>query len=274
MIREFHRYVRVGGLKVRYLDQGDGIPVVLLHGIGHSLRVWGRAMPALAAAGYRAIAIDTPGFGYSQQPAAVWSQDDLVTFLDQFMDTFYLSHASVAGHSLGGAFAAIYALRRPERVGKLILAAPAVGPDVNPALRILTLQVAGGLLRPVALRQVFALMATEWDEAVLEEELRDAQRWMSDPAARVYFWELLRSALRLRGVRPEHLILARLPELRSPVMVAWGRRDQVLPFSNVEKIKRMLPDARYEIYEKAGHMITYEESERFNATMIDFLQRG
>jgi pimeloyl-ACP methyl ester carboxylesterase len=259
---------------VRYLDAGEGDPVLLLHGIGHSIRAWGRTMPALAKAGFRALAIDTPGFGFSEQPPSLWAEDDLVAFLDEFLDTFYLKQASVAGHSLGGAFAAVYALHRPERVKKLVLAAASVGPDVTPALRLLTLQIAQPLLRPVALRQVFSLLAGSWDEKVLEQELKDATRWLSDPAARVYFWNVLRMGLRVRGVKPDYLLLKRLRELRMPALVAWGAKDQILPISNVEKIRAVLPDARYELYPDAGHMITYEEPERFNSALIDFLKHA
>ena len=259
---------------MRYLDAGDGDPILLLHGVGHSIRAWGRAMPALAEAGFRALAIDTPGFGFSEQPPAMWGEDDLVAFLDEFLDTFYLDQVSVAGHSLGGAFAAVYALHRPQRVKKLVLAAASVGPDVTPALRLLTLQVAQPLLRPLALRQVFGLLAGSWDEEVLEQELKDAQRWLSDPAARVYFWNVLRMGLRVRGVKPDYLLLERLRKLKMPVMVAWGQKDQILPGSNVEKIRKVLPNARYELFPSAGHMITYEEPERFNTALIDFLRNG
>jgi pimeloyl-ACP methyl ester carboxylesterase len=257
---------------VRYLDAGNGDPVLLLHGIGHSIRAWGRTMPALAEAGFRALAIDTPGFGFSEQPPSIWGEEDLVSFLDEFLDTFYLDQATVAGHSLGGAFATVYALHRPERVKKLVLAAAAVGPDVSPALRLLTLQVAQPLLRPLALRQVFGLLAGSWDEEVLEQEVKDATRWLSDPEARVYFWNVLRLGLRARGVKPEYLLLERLRELKMPVLVAWGEKDLILPVSNVDKIRQVLPDARYEIFPEAGHMITYEAPERFNAALIDFLR--
>jgi len=157
-------------------------------------------------------------------------------------------------------------------VRRLALVAAAVGPDVNPALRLLTLQVARPLVRPFALRQVFGLIASSWDEEVLEQELRDAERWLNDEAARRYFWNVLRAGLRFRGVRPERLLLDRLPELRMPVLVAWGRQDQLLPFSNVEKIRARLPDARYELYEKAGHMLPYEVAQQFNSALIDFLR--
>ena len=245
--------------------------MLLLHGIGHSLRIWFRTMPALTSAGFRAVAIDTPGFGYSQAPEAILGEAATAAFLAEFLDTFYLERVHVVGHSLGGALATVFALHRPERVDRLALVAPAVGPDVNPALRILGLQVARPLLRPVALRQVFGLFATSWDDDLLESEVADAERWLADPVARRYFWNVLRTGLRLRGVRPEWLLLERLNELQMPVMFAWGRRDMILPVSNLEKIRARLPRARCEVYPEAGHMLPYEAAEKFSADLIDFL---
>ena len=78
--------------------------------------------------------------------------------------------------------------------------------------------------------------------------------------------------MRVRGVRPERLLLDRLPELTMPVLVAWGKSDQLLPVSNVEKIRARLPQARYELYQKAGHMLPYEVADEFSSALIDFLR--
>jgi monooxygenase len=260
-------------LKVRYEDSGQGPTVLLLHGIGHSLRNWSRTVPALVEAGFRAISIDMPGFGYSEPTPKILDEDTTTAFLEQFLDTFYLDTVDVVGHSLGGAIATVLALHRPNRVRRLTLVAAAVGPDVSPTLRLLALQIARPLLRPFALRQVFALLASSWDEEILEQELRDAERWLSDPAARIYFWAVLRAGLRLRGVRPERLLLERLPELKMPVMVAWGKDDQVVYFSNVAKIRSRLPNARYAVYARAGHMLPYEVARQFNRDLVDFLSK-
>lgn len=268
---DYNRFVRIGGRRVRYEDEGQGPAVLLLHGIGHSLRNWHRTMPALTAAGFRAVAIDTPGFGYSEAPEAIPDEDATAGFLTEFLDTFYLDRVHVVGHSLGGALATIFALHRPERVNRLALVAPAVGPDVNPALRALGLQLARRLLRPIALRQVFGLFAANLDDELLEEEVAEAGRWLADPAARHHFWNVLRTGLRLRGVRPEWLLLERLKDLRMPVLFAWGARDQILPISNLEKIRTRLPQARFEVYPGAGHLLPYEAAEEFNRDLVDFL---
>jgi len=271
-LSEYHRFVRVLGRKVRYEDTGQGPTVLLLHGIGHSLRNWSRTVPALVEAGFRAISIDMPGFGYSEPTPDVPDEAGTTAFLDAFLNTFYLDDVDLVGHSLGGAIATVFALHRPERVRRMALVAAAVGPDVSPTLRLLALQIARPLLRPIALRQIFALLASSWDEEILEQELRDAERWLSDPAARVYFWNVLRAGLRLRGVRPERLLLERLPQLKMPVLIAWGKNDQVVYFSNVAKIRSRLPNAQFVVYEKAGHMLPYEVAKGFNRDLIKFLR--
>ena len=73
-------------------------------------------------------------------------------------------------------------------------------------------------------------------------------------------------------MRPERLLLDRLAELEMSVLVAWGKEDQLLPFSNVKKIRARLPGARYAVYEKAGHMLPYEVAERFSDDLVDFLR--
>jgi pimeloyl-ACP methyl ester carboxylesterase len=271
-LSEYHRFLRVAGLKVRYEDFGQGPTVLLLHGIGHSLRNWSRTVPALVEAGFRAISIDMPGFGYSEPTPEVLDEAGTTAFMEAFLDTFYLDDVDLVGHSLGGAIATVFALHRPQRVRRLALVAAAVGPDVSPTLRLLALQIARPLLRPFALRQVFQLLASSWEEEILEQELRDAERWLSDPVARTYFWNVLRAGLRLRGVRPERLLLERLPELAMPVLVAWGKNDQVVYFSNVAKIRARLPKAEFVAYEKAGHMLPYEVAKKFNRDLIKFLQ--
>lgn len=232
----------------------------------------GATVPALVDAGFRAISIDMPGFGYSEPAPDVLDEAGGTVFLEAFLDAFYLDDIDLVGHSLGGAVATVLALHRPARVRRLALVAAAVGPDVNPALRLLTLPIGKALVRPFALRQVFGLIASSWDEQVLEQELRDAERWLGDPAARLYFWNVLRAGLRIRGVRPERLLLDRLPELNLPILVAWGRQDQLVPFSNVEKVRSRLPNARYELYDKAGHMLPYEVADKFSSALIDFLR--
>ncbi len=113
---------RVGGLNVRYLEHGEGAPVILLHGasLGSSADVWTRNLPALAAHRLRVIAPDLPGFGGSDNP-----QDHSVgyrrRFVPAFMDALDIPRASLVGHSQSGRVAVDLAFEAPQRIAKVVV---------------------------------------------------------------------------------------------------------------------------------------------------------
>lgn len=116
------RFLRVDGLKVRYLEHGQGAPVILLHGasLGSSADVWTRNLPALAAHRLRVIAPDLPGFGATDNP-----RDSSVgyrrRFVGAFMDALDIPRASLVGHSQSGRVAVDLAFEAPPRIAKAVV---------------------------------------------------------------------------------------------------------------------------------------------------------
>src|SRR5204863_3524252 len=122
IVRTNDRFVTVDGRKARYLEEGSGMPAILLHGssLGSSADVFRRNLRALGAKGIRAIAVDLPGFGKSE------TSEDLSgayrrTFILRFMDALGLKKAALIGHSSSGAPAVTIALEHPERVSHLMI---------------------------------------------------------------------------------------------------------------------------------------------------------
>jgi len=116
------RSIRVGGLNVRYLEQGEGAPVILLHGasLGSSADVWTRNLPALAAHRLRVIAPDLPGFGGTDNPED-HSVGNRRRFVPAFMDALDIRRASLVGHSQSGRVAVDLAIGEPQRVAKVVV---------------------------------------------------------------------------------------------------------------------------------------------------------
>src|SRR4030081_2037048 len=106
------------GLKVRVVERGDpkSPPVVLVHGWGCSVYVFRRNMPAIAAAGFRAIAVDLKGRGWSDKPIAgdEYTIDSLVEHLRDILDALELERPALVGHSLGGSLIYHFACRYPR----------------------------------------------------------------------------------------------------------------------------------------------------------------
>src|SRR6516165_11276171 len=127
------RDIEVAGRRLRYLDlgEGDGAPVLLVHGFGADLNTWMFTQPALAAT-RRAVALDLPGHGGSVKDVGAGNAEGLTDAVEGVREALCIERVHLVGHSMGGAIATLAALRRPERVASLTLVASAgLGPEIN-----------------------------------------------------------------------------------------------------------------------------------------------
>src|SRR6185369_5766928 len=121
---EYSWFTRVNGVRVHYQEAGDehAPPIILIHGFISSNLIWSHVLLRLARKGFRVIAPDLPGYGYSDKPAdAKYSIAEQARAVVAFMDRLRIKKAIIVGASYGGAVAATIALDHPERVHKLIL---------------------------------------------------------------------------------------------------------------------------------------------------------
>ena len=115
------QYRVVDGTRLRMIDTGQGAPVVFIHGFGASIYSWRKTLPAVLAAGYRVIAFDNRGFGFSDKPASGYGNAAYARLVVALLDSLNLPSAVLVAHSMGGAIAAEVALRYPARVRGLVL---------------------------------------------------------------------------------------------------------------------------------------------------------
>jgi len=145
-------FTHVSGVRIHYYEAGDehGPTIILIHGFISSNLIWSGTLLPLARAGFRVIAPDLPGYGYSEKPAGaeytIGSQAEAVVAL---MNRLGIGRAIVAGASYGGAVAAMMALDNPERVDKLILIGAVTNDEVkkNLLLRISRFPLVGDVAR-------------------------------------------------------------------------------------------------------------------------------
>ena len=124
--------------RIHYMEAGMGEPLLLIHTVGQSLYTW-RGVFNLLSARYRVIAIDLPGFGYSDRPENFsFSVEDYAEVIARFMDAKGIESAHIAAFSLGGAYAVSFALRHPERMGRLALLSPGgITPEMPLTIRMI-----------------------------------------------------------------------------------------------------------------------------------------
>jgi 2-hydroxy-6-oxonona-2,4-dienedioate hydrolase len=241
------RRVRVGAWEVRYREAGRGLPVVLAHGLGVSTDYWWRNGSPLAAAGFRVLAPDLPGFGRTPGPEEGLSVPAQAEALAAFADAVDLGPAVYLGHSLSCQAALELAVHQPERVRALVLAAPTGAPG-TPAQRLL--RQAKGLLLDAA-REPWSLVP--WV----------GQAYLRAGVPRV--WRTWRMGT-------EHDPLPLLPRVRVPTLVVVGTRDPVVPKEFAERLAEGLAEGRLAWIDGGAHAVHFDRAEAFNRAVAAFLR--
>ena len=279
------RSVEVAGARVHLLEQGDGPPVVLLHGSGVAA---GFFLPLLAELeGVRALAPDRPGSGLSDplDLAGHRYAESTVAWLDRLLDALELDTTALLGHSAGGVWALRYALARPERVERLVLLGPPALPKTRCPLpyRLMATPGVGGLLArvPPTPKSVLRLAASMGERETLASHpdlvdlflvaasdplavsaLREELRALVSP-----FALLSRSGWRRRGrVRTDDL-----HRVAVPTLLIWGEREPLGDVSVARAVTDLLPQGRLLVL-PTGHGPWLGEPARTAAAVVDFLR--
>jgi abhydrolase domain-containing protein 6 len=255
-------------------SDAPGAPVVLLlHGLGHwSDGAWGRLVPQLDPA-LRYVAVDLPGFGASDKPAAAFDLAYFRRVLDDVVDALGLARFALAGHSLGGFIAADYAGAHPARVTHLALIAPAAFARTP---RHLVYALAGGFARPLFERRpsrrfvTRILLRSVVDPRALEPaHVERAYELSQDAALRRAFARVYAGALgAFARARELHAGFARY---RGPVLCAWGAHDRYINVAALRDVVRVYPHATTLVLDRSGHLPMVEEPQRLAAALRAFL---
>ena len=261
--------VSLDGVAIHYMDQGQGLPLVLIHGLGGSTYNFRYNIPVLAER-LRVIAPDLKGFGYSERPpVGDYSLTAQARLVGELMDRLGITRAALLGHSMGGAIALRLAATFPEKVEKLILVGStppnwmvlrlAVGPPVRSLLRLgaaLVLHQPG--LRERVLRQGF-YDPTSLSPEMMEEIRRVATIRGSTNAI---------ASLLSDAAGDEPIDLSRVSQ---PVLLLWGEGDRWTNPGLARCLADQLPDARLQVIDRARHMVLEERPEEANDAILAFL---
>ena len=268
------REITLHGHRVTYTTAGSTGPVVLLlHGIAGSSHTWDAVLPRLAES-TRVVAPDLLGHGESAKPKGDYSLGAYASGVRDLLAALGHEAATIVGHSLGGGVAMQFAYQFPEMCERLVLVdSGGLGREVTPVLRAATLPGAEVVLPLIAHRRV--LSAGQWLGRFVPSrpaltEIARGYASLVDTHARAAFVHTARSVLDVGGQRvdaSDRLYLA--TEL--PTMVVWGKRDSFIPVAHAEHFATLVPTARVEIFENAGHFPHVDEPVRFAALLADFV---
>jgi 4,5:9,10-diseco-3-hydroxy-5,9,17-trioxoandrosta-1(10),2-diene-4-oate hydrolase len=273
----------LGEAQVHYHDAGagGGAPVVLLHGGGPGASAWsnfGPNLPVFAGA-FRTLAVDQPGYGRSVAgPVSghyfTYAADTLAALLD----ALGIDRVHLVGNSLGGGTAVRFALRHPDRAGRLVLMGPGglslnvFAPDPTEGVkRLMEFGAPPGPSREKLEAFLRTLVHNQKlvTDALVEERFAAA----SDPKA-LRAMASMGASFRDPATFEDGLLWREAHRLRNEVLLVWGREDRVNPLDGALVALKLVRRARLHVFGGCGHWAQLERFAEFNRLAMDFLEGG
>ena len=270
------RTVETAGGCLSILEAGAGPTVVALHGLGGTKASFLPTTAALAER-FRIIAVDLPGFGDSHKPfGAPYDARFFAAAVVELMDALELDRPHLVGNSLGGRVALEVGLRRPDRVGRLGLLAPALAWRRSrpwaPLLRFVRPEL--GALQPAPRGVIEAVVERTvpgagdgWTAAGVDEFLRS----YLTPRGRAAFYATARN-IYLDEPEGGEGFWPRLRDLEPDPLFVWGRSDRVVPIGFARHVAEALPEARH-LELDCGHVPQLERPRETHDALADFFGR-
>jgi pimeloyl-ACP methyl ester carboxylesterase len=280
MTRVNDRFVTIDGLKLHYIERGEGSPVLLLHGasLGSSADVFIRNLEPLARAGFRAIAFDQPGFGLSDMPAdhsAAYRRD----IVPKLLDALRLKQTALIAHSQAGNLAVQLALKDPRRYTHVVVLGT------------------GSLLPPLEGahedRDAAAQQRLERRMAQSEPTLEATRKLLE---ANLFHHELITpDELALRHSRsigrnfrafvarneaaetappkePSVPLWQRLTALEMPLLLIYGRNDRANAAERANLLKQKYPELDLHVVGDCKHLVPWDAADEFIRLAVPFLK--
>ena len=268
-------FAEVDGVRVHYQEAGNAVDpaVVLIHGFSSSTLVWSKVFLRLADAGFRVIALDLLGFGYSEKPRrgeyTIESQARMVVGL---LDKLGIERANIVGSSYGGAVAATCALDHAHRLQKLVLVGAVANNDATKyiLLRLFGFPVVGEIVSPLLIgsrsllrrrmKRVYERHSLMLDERRVEARHQPLRTANTQRA-------IIRTVRRWDAERIERD--ARL--IKQPTLLVWGDSDRDVPLRNGEQLNRQITASRLIVFRNCGHLPHEEYPIGFTEVLSEFL---
>ena len=268
-------FVEVDGMQVHFQEFGDaGNPtMILVHGYTASTYVWKTVAPKFADEGFRVLAIDLIGYGFSEKPSwfdyTIASQSRMIS---RFMDLLGIGKATLVGSSYGGAVSCWLTLDNPERVEKLVLVGSVINdrPADNALFKVLGVRGVGESISPFLIDsktflryRMHGTLHETSHELIDEERIASVMRPLKAADAHNSLLTTARNWDADRIEQDAHLI-------DQPTLLVWGDSDTVIPTHHGEKLYDRMLNSRLVILKDCGHLPHEEKPSLFKKLVLEF----
>lgn len=237
--------ITLEGEIIHYEVLGRGRPLIFLHGWVGSWRYWVPTMQAVSIS-YRAYALDLWGFGETAKRPTMYSLDEQVKLLENFLESLGIGKIAIIGHGLGAVVGLSFAARHTDSVDRIMLTGiPVEGANIHPRLRSSSVpELMDWLLVKLPVADAARIEAPKADPQAIQASLNDLQMLKT--------LELSRN-------------------LSTPCLFVHGQNDPAISMPSMD-ILNLLPDqSHYIVFEQSGHFPMLDESSKYNRLLGDFL---
>lgn len=273
------KLIEIKGHQIAFIDEGKSEKVLLfIHGLGSYLKAWSRNFPELTKH-FRCIALDLPGYGKSSKAIHSGKVSFYVEVLKEFIDKLELKNLTLVGHSMGGQISLSFAIKCPNQLDKLVLAAPAGFESfTDEEIELFRKIVSPDIIFRTSNEQIkfnykinFYNMPPE-----AEEMINDRILIKEDPEFYNHCSVVSNS---LFGLLKEP-IFNRLDKLNTSTLILFGLDDLLIPNKSLHETTTKeiatigaskIKDSRLILFEKCGHFIQFEKPDEFNKSIIQFI---
>jgi pimeloyl-ACP methyl ester carboxylesterase len=246
--------ITVQGIKTAYNMEGEGAPLLLLHGWGVERSVFAPLQEHFARH-MQVWSLDFPGFGASGPPPAAWGVGEYADFAQAFCAAVGLESPAILGHSFGGRVAIVLAARGFGT--KLVLTdAAGLKPKRNIFyyVRVHSYKAAKKVMSLPGLRR--------WQDKALALWLK------RNPSADYTKAQGIMRAIFVKVVNED--LASCLPQITQPTLLMWGENDTATPLSDGQKMEKLIPDSGLVIFKGAGHYPFLEQPAHFYRVLENY----
>jgi haloalkane dehalogenase len=274
MLRAMHA-LDFDGHEMQYVDEGDGPPVLLLHGEPSSSFLWRNVIPPIVAAGHRAIAPDLIGFGRSDKPADVgwYSYDRHVASIERLVEALGLRGITLVVHDWGGPIGLRFAVEHDELVDRLVILDTGIGggrPPSDTWLRFReVVRTMGAAIDPARLVESGTVNGLDDDTRAAYAEPFPTPE---SKAGVLAFPELVPAEPDHPNTAPMTRVRDALRSWTKPALIVWGAEDAALPPTHAAGFAELIPGAGEPvILDGAGHFLQEDKPDEVAAAIVRFL---
>lgn len=262
-------YHQFGNLSIYYEVHGEGVPLILIRGLGSNADHWYAQVPAFSK-NYKVITFDNRGIARSSDPGGDFSVPMMAKDTLALMDTLGLQRAHVLGLSMGGMIAQELVINHPDRIIGLILVSTHCGgsEQVRPSAEVDDLFQK--MVYVADAESKIKAAPTLFDRQTLENFPEIAKRYaeisLKHPVSSVTLVKQWQAVLK-------HDSFSRLPKITLPTLVLTGSTDLLIPPANSKILADRIPGAELHVVPGGGHQVLVEQPELCNEAILAFLRR-